>query len=129
MRKVLKKTIFFFLLLSLLFLNPTIINGQILDSTNTTAKLGFTGVYESSLSPIPQPPNGVQHEKDTAEKFYSSKKTLPKLSDSTDLKFKLLGIIILLALLFLLLTKRKEEYINEKNSISNNDIFTDNTFS
>lgn len=128
MREILKKTIFIFLLFSLLFLNPTVINSQSLESTNTVAELGFTGVYDSPLSPIPKPPNGVQSEKDSIEKLYSSKKTLPKLSDSTDVKSKLLGIIILLVLLFLLLAKRKEELKNEKDSISNNDVFNGNTF-
>ncbi|WP_430617358.1 hypothetical protein IGI86_002618 [Enterococcus sp. AZ188] len=128
MRKTQKKTIFVFFLLSLFFLDPMVGHGQNLESTNTVAKLGFTGVYDSPLSPIPQPPNGVQSEKDSIEKLYSSKKALPKLSDSTDVKSKLLGIIILLVLLFLLLTKRKEELKNEKDSISNNDVFNGNTF-
>lgn len=128
MRKVLKKAIFIFLLFNLLFLNPTVINGQNLEAANTVAELGFTGVYDSPLSPTPHPPNGIQQEKDSTENFYSSKNSLPKLSDSTALNFKLLGIIILFILLFLLQTKRKEEYINEKNSINNNDIFNGNTF-
>lgn len=74
MRKTQKKTIFVFFLLSLFFLDPMVGHGQNLESTDTVAKLGFTGVYDSPLSPIPQPPNGAQLEKDSIEKLYSSKK-------------------------------------------------------
>ena len=129
MIKTPKKLIFIFLLLSLFFLKPTVIHGQTSESANTISRIGFTGVYESPLSPIPQPPNGVQSEKEMTEKFYSKKETLPKLSDSIAFKFKFLGIIILIALLVLLLIKRKEEHKNENDSISNNDIFNGNTFS
>jgi len=116
------------LIFSLIILSP-IVYAENLKITDTSGSIGFTGKYESENTPMPLPPNFADDSMlESSITDRGSGKSLPKMNTIIENKLFFVGKVFLTTVGILILKKRKEEHINEKDSISNNDVFNDNTF-